>query len=101
LIDTYVPNDNKEPPKGGFEFWGGCTMIFDLDTLNLRYAIAKPILDPDLLRQNQRALNENRILKQHRYQTEDGILHLSEQSLYFGTGLKSYFNEPFAFLHSH
>ena len=26
---TYVPGDD-EPPKGGFEFYGGCTMIFDL-----------------------------------------------------------------------
>ena len=100
-VSTYEIKDKEEPPKGGFEFWGGCTMIFDLDTLNLRYAIAKPILDPDLLRQGQRALFEKRVLDQHRYQTEDGVLSLSEQSLYFGTGLKSYFNEPFAFLHSH
>ena len=98
---TFVPDDKAEPPKGGFEFWGGCTMILDLDTLNLRYAIAKPLLDPGRLRMGQRVINTERVLKQHQYQTEDGILSLSEQSLYFHTGLKSHLNEPFAFLHSH
>jgi len=100
-VTTYVPDDNIQAPKGGFEFWGGCTMIFDLDTLNLRYAIAKPLLDPDKLRIGIREINVSRVLQQYRYQTEDGLLSLSEQSLYFGTGLKSYFNEPFAFLHTH
>jgi hypothetical protein len=101
VVTHYVPDDKKAPPKDGFEFWGGCTMIFDLDTLNLRYAITKPLLDPDKLRQHLREINKKRVLDQHRYQTEDGMLSLSEQSMYFGTGLKNYFNEPFAFLHSH
>ncbi len=97
---SYVPDDH-EPPKGGFEFYGGCTMIFDLDKLTLKYAISKPLLSPDKLRQNQEGIDSKRVLKQHRYQTDDGLLSLSEQSLYFGMGLKNYFNEPFAFLHSH
>ena len=29
------------------EFPGGCTLILDLETLALRYAITKPIIDPD------------------------------------------------------
>jgi len=101
LKNTYVPNDKESSPKGGFEFFGGCTMIFDLDTLVLKYAITKPILCPDKLSIGLQALNESRILKQHRYQTDEGLLSLREQSLYFGVGLKNYFNEPFAFLHSH
>jgi hypothetical protein len=101
ITGTYVPDSDKPVPDGGFEFWGGCTMIFDLDTLRLKYAITKPILCPDKLSMGLQALNEKRILKQYRYQTEDGLESLSEQSLYYGTGLKSSFNEPFAFLHSH
>jgi hypothetical protein len=97
---TFIPG-HGQPPAGGFELWGGCTMIFNLDTLSLRYAIAKSILSPDKLNVGIQALNEKRILKQYRYQTEDGIGSLDEHSLYFGTGMKSYFNEPFAFLHSH
>ena len=100
-ISTYIPDDNKESPKGGFEFFGGCTMIFDLDTLKLEYAIAKPILCPDKLKEGVQDYNAKRILKQHRYQTDEGLLSLSEQSRYFGIGLKNYMNEPFAFLHSH
>ena len=100
-ITTYVPDDDKPAPKNGFEMWGGCTMIFDLDNLKLRYAIAKPLLDPDKLKTGVRAINSKRAAKQFQYQTEDGIMNLSEQSLYFGTGIKNYFNEPFAFLHSH
>ena len=100
-IKTYTPDGKTSAPKGGFEFWGGCTMIFDLDTLKLKYAITKPLLNPDSLSMGFRTLNEKRILNQYRYQTEDGLESLSEQSLYFGTGLKNYFNEPFAFLHSH
>jgi len=100
-VQTYIPAENENPPKNGFEFWGGCTMIFDLDTLNLRYAITKPLLDPDELSRGRRVMHEERAMKQFQYQTEDGVLNLSEQSLYFGTGLRNYFNEPFAFLHSH
>jgi hypothetical protein len=96
-VSTFVPP--AEAPAGGFAFWGGCTLIFDLDTLHLRYAIAKPLLDPDKLRLGQRELHVRRILKQHRYQTEEGLLSLHEQSLYFGAGLHHDFNEPFAFLH--
>lgn len=101
VVSTYVPEENHVPGKNDFEFWGGCTMIFDLDTLKLRYAIAKPLLDPDKLRQGLREIHKKRALKQFQYQTEDGVLNLSEQSLYFGTGLRNYFNEPFAFLHTH
>lgn len=100
-ITTYIPDDNEPAPAGGFEFWGGCTMIFDLDTLHLRYAIAKPILCPDRLTLGLQALNEKRIRDQFIYQTEDGPENLGEQSLYFGNGLKDRFHEPFAFLHAH
>ncbi|MBB1287071.1 hypothetical protein HRH25_22005 [Flavisolibacter sp. BT320] len=101
FVKTYRPDDKRKPPEGGFEFWGGSTMIFDLDTVTVRYVISKPLLDVEKLTNNIREVCHDRILKQHRYQTEEGILSLSEQSVYFGTGLRSYFNEPFAFLHTH
>jgi hypothetical protein len=101
IVSSYVPDDKQDPPKNGFELYGGCTMIFDLDTLKLRYSIAKPLLDPDKLKEGIRQVNSERALKQYRYQKEDGVMHLSEQSLNFGAGLRNYFNEPFAFLHSH
>lgn len=99
-IVPYVPDDGIPPPEGGFEFWGGCTMIFDLDTLNLKYAIPKYLLDPVSLRMNIRKLDPKRILKQRQYQTEEGVLSLSEHNLYFEND-RGNFHEPFAFLHSH
>jgi hypothetical protein len=101
LSGTFVPSTDVELPVGGFEFWGGCTLIFDLDTLELKYAITKPLLSPEKLNNDEQVLNEERIIKQYRYQTEEAVDSMSQQSLYFGTGLKSSFNEPFAFLHSH
>ena len=48
---TVAPPDAKEFK---FTFRGGCTLILDLDTMRLRYAIAKDIGDPDRLdRQKQ------------------------------------------------
>jgi hypothetical protein len=85
--------------KGGFEFYGGCTMIFDLDKLTLKYAISKPLLSPDKLRQGNQEVDVKRIMRQHNYQTDEGILSLSEQSLYFGTGLqKQFFQRAFCIL---
>src|SRR5262249_13358462 len=40
----YSPGSPKDRPEGGFEVYGGCTLIFDLDSLKLKYAISKPLL---------------------------------------------------------
>jgi len=99
FVDSYIPDDKKPPPKGGFELRGGCTMIFDLDSLKLRYAINRPLLDKDALASNQHQLDARRAEKQFNYQNNEGSLALSEYSKYFGGSLTSFVNEPFAFLH--
>lgn len=99
-ITTYQPEDD-EKKEGGFEFWGGTTMIFDLDSLALKYSISKPLLDPFQLSRGIRQLNLKRVHDQHRFQTDEMLLSMNEHSLYFGQGLNDYLNEPFAFLHKH
>jgi hypothetical protein len=93
----YIPEANTTPP-GGFELWGGCTMIFDLDTASLRYAISRPLLNIDSLK-GVRELDKTRAENQYKYQNEDGNMGLGEYSQYFGLGLSNNINEPFALLH--
>ena len=44
VFKTFIP-DNTPLSDNRFEFKGGCTLIFDLDTLELKYCIRKPLLD--------------------------------------------------------
>lgn len=100
-IEHYTPKTGQPAPSGGFEVQGGCTLIFDLDSLDLKHAIRKPILLFKDSGTKKRSLNTARILKQNRYETEELPLHLSELSQYFESGFKSGLNEPFALLHHH
>ncbi|MBA3770534.1 MAG: hypothetical protein H0X08_08580, partial [Blastocatellia bacterium] len=93
----YVP-DATQPPQGGFEFRGGCTMIFDLDTLQLRYSVTKPLLRFDSIHP-QGAIDEKRVLAQHRYQRGEGLVAMDEHTRFFGRGLQGAAAEPFALLH--
>lgn len=96
----YQPNSNKPVPEGGFELWGGCTLIFDLDTLTLKYAIRKPLLDMALLEKEERQVDIRRVESQYRYQA--GLMQgLSDHNLYFGHSFHDHILEPFAFLHQH
>lgn len=52
----YVPGAG-DPPDDGFIFRGGCTLIFDLDTLCLKYAIQKSITDVSRMEQQFRYAN--------------------------------------------
>lgn len=79
---------------------GGCTLIFDLDTLKLRYAISKPLLDTDALSRNIHRLDPNRCLGLYKYQYES-LGTQSRYQAYFGMGKQNAFNEPFTFLHTH
>jgi hypothetical protein len=102
---NYVPSrsnssDHASPPEDGFEIQGGCTMIFDLDSLALKYSITKPLLSED----QQDAdgwpeINLDRVRAQHEYQQEALPLSMSEVARYFGAGLDSHFGEPFSLLH--
>ena len=98
---TFVPEDGKKFPKDGFEFRGGCTMIFDLDSMKLRYAISKPLIVLDGDDPESRKIDSKRIEKQYRYQYDEGLLSMSEYGKYFSPDLNNIWNEPFAILHTH
>ncbi|GAB3809125.1 hypothetical protein GCM10028819_49700 [Spirosoma humi] len=95
-------NPRTSPPsKNAFEFRGGCTLIFDLDTLELRYAIAKPLLDTTSLTSDpkSRIMDKLRIEQQFHYQRDETGMSLTDYGFYFKEGLTK--GEPFAFLHTH
>jgi len=84
----FVP-DNTPSDKWGDNhilFRGGCTLIFDLDTLRLRYAIKKDIDDGA------------RMVRQFKY--EQGMLDDNNQT-YFDSITMNALAGPFAFMHSH
>jgi len=85
---------NKEEPQ--FKFRGGCTLIFDLQDLSLRYAIVKSIGDKIDDKGNFMAENE-RLKRQREYRTGgDGM---SLRATYFGKSEQDEKDEPFAILH--
>jgi len=90
-----VADDSDE----GFAITGGCTLIFDLDTTDLKYAISKPLLDVEELNKNVRQINLARSTVLQRYQRGE-IGAQSRFQAYFGTGKQNSFNEPFHFLHT-
>lgn len=100
FLKNFVLPKGEELKNNQLFLYGGCTMMFDLDTLDLKYVVSKPLLDiPELNRTTIPRIDRERAEQQYRYQHEDGVMHLSEYSLYFGNGLQNNFNEPFAFLH--
>lgn len=96
----YQPDKQSSPPSNGFDFRGGCTLIFDLYTLELQYAISKPLLDLNHLSKGIHLIDYKRAENQNRYQNEAWD-NYNEFHEYFGYQLKDSFTEPFAFLHQH
>jgi hypothetical protein len=80
-----VPIDPADPLGPTFQFRGGCTLLLDLDSLNLRYRIVKSI-DDDLRMDRQR-------------QYMQGNLSGSLRATYFAPFTPSAMYEPFALLH--
>lgn len=99
ITGHYDPGISVERPYNEFDFYGGCTMIFDLDSLTLQYVISKPLYNMTELKKGIRKIDSQRASKQFRYQNEEGPMYLSEFSHYFGQGLREALHEPFAFLH--
>lgn len=95
----FDPEEVKKRNSNQFFLYGGCTMIFDLDTLELKYVVSKPLLDIVMLKSQVWQIDKERAEQQYRYQQEEGVMHLSEYGLYFGNGLNNNLNEPFSFLH--
>jgi hypothetical protein len=85
-VAGYFNPDDAQVPNDGFIFRGGCTLIFDLDNLCLKYAIRKSVTD------------EARMEQQYRYtkgRTGEvpGGGYFDEPSLEAMTG-------PFGFMHA-
>ena len=81
LIDPSL----RDKEQNRFTFRGGCTIILDLDTLELQYAIRK------------RITSENRIQRQRDFLR--GNAGSSLRATYFNDPLRDTGGEPFAFLH--
>ena len=79
-----VEEGTKDSDAEKFDFRGGCTMVFDLDSLNLKYVVKKLIDDSD-----------DRLKRQRAYRTEESAASL--RATYFGPPEEA---EPFALLHS-
>jgi hypothetical protein len=97
----YHPDDWNTRPKGGLEVHGGCTLIFDLDSVKLKYAISKRLLRSQTAGMPARGLNVEWIDRQERYQSHDLPLSISAVGQYFGASADGYLDEPFAMLHQH
>ncbi|MBE5320845.1 hypothetical protein IM793_16875 [Pedobacter sp. MR2016-19] len=89
------PYTHHEIPEGFVELSGGCTLIFDLDHLKLRYAVSKPLLETGA--EGNPSINMTRLKR---------LVNFYQQN--FANEFESYFSspgqmnlEPFAFLHQH
>ena len=93
---VFALDGKKENEDGCFIFRGGCTLIFDLNTLSLKHVISKPIIDVSNLsaRNKKYELNRNRAIIQYRSTFGDYA------ELTGLTGLRSMV-EPFAHIHKH
>jgi hypothetical protein len=65
----FVPaNKTNEKVKGKkMVLTGGCNLIFDLDSLALRHAISKPLIDINALKKSTYKLDAERIASLHKY----------------------------------
>ncbi len=79
-----LPPDAKDAPH--LIFRGGCTLVFDLDSRTLRYAIKKDIDDRE------------RMVRQYRYQTG---MSLDDSETFFDRRSMNAMSGPFAMMHSH
>jgi hypothetical protein len=84
-----MPIDPDDPARGTFDYRAGSTMIFDMEgrAPTLRYAITRPMRDPERLSAIQHYLKHK----------QDGGLAL--RSLYFKGVSSIEQDEPFCFLH--
>ncbi len=86
--------------KTGFGMSGGCTLIFDLDSVILKYSISKPLIDIGRLDDNVHQIDRRRCIAIHKFQNPlpgEG----TQFQAYFGMQGLNNLNEPFNFLHTH
>ena len=99
IVKPFVPLSGQSSTRDELTLTGGATLIFDLDSLKLKYAISKPMLDMNALAKNNRRLNHTRALQLNEY-LNGGSAEQNKYEAYFGLGRQFNANEPFAFLHN-
>ncbi len=90
-------NGRAAKSENAFNARGGCTLIFDLDSLELRYAISKSIVITNA-ENGRKELNYDYLLRlyKHRIEQRDD----SDYAMYFGSAFDNSAFEPFSFLHA-
>jgi len=86
-IKGFFPPSEIRDHADGFIFRGGCTLIFDLDRLQLKYVIKKDIRDMGRLEEQYKYIN--------------GFSTPDETSMYFNDKTLAALSGPFAFMHSY
>lgn len=86
---------NPQIPEDGIIFKGGCTLIFDLDTLRLKYAISKPLLEEN---NGKLTIALKRAKRQYDYQKDEFGTNFNEYTKYYCNEACNLI-EPFNFLH--
>lgn len=95
VLDDHKPNDADT-----MIFRAGCTFVFDLDTLDLKYVISKPLLASERGAGGKPKLDEARVRARFKI-VETGPNAVSEFRQYFDMGFARGLTEPFALLHQH
>ncbi|MFI5171114.1 MAG: hypothetical protein ACHQFW_01930 [Chitinophagales bacterium] len=93
---SFHPLKENAKNEESFIFRGGCTLIFDLDSLTLKHSITKPIFNPSHFREKENRtlrLNQQRLEMQYRCYFGD----LLDEMSFAPTHLHPV--EPFASLH--
>lgn len=96
--DDDSKGDAPPEPRGGIEVRGGCTLIFDLDSATLKYAIPKRLITA-LPGSQKRTLNWEWIDQVRKYQVEDLPRQMSLSLQAFASADHGQIDEPFAMLH--
>jgi hypothetical protein len=96
---VYIPPNELDNDEHS-QFKGGCTLIFDLDSKKLKYAISKPLLNIESISSDNYKIDEIRLRNELDFQSDMVEKYDSEFSMYFGDK-QSRMNEPFCFLHQH
>ncbi len=88
-------------PADSYEMVGGCTLIFDLDTLQLTYAISKPLIDQQVMKKEGRLqLHQGRAISVDAFCRDKTMSN--PFAMYFGgDDSRHTIVEPFCFLHQH
>ena len=92
FVDDLTRNNPEARGEHNIRFNGGCTLIFDLDTMKLRYAIKKDIDD------------QARMIRQFKYENsmlDDEATTSFDSNTYFDRETLTALAGPFAFMHSH